>query len=121
MRKNLTKEEILRKRKDIRLIYAEGKKCKVPGIRLKFSKNDFAFSRVLITFVRKYGNSVARNRDKRIVKEIYRQIKRDVLPGFDLIFILLTGNFSFFDRQAQILDILKKADLLQTENQPRSS
>ncbi len=121
MRKNLTKEEILRKRKDIRLVYAEGKNCKVPGIKCKFIKNDFAFSRVLITFVRNYGNSVARNRDKRIVKEIYRQIKWDVLPGFDLVFILLTGNFSFIDRQAQILSILKKAGLLQTENQTRIS
>ena len=118
MRKNLTKKEILRRRKDIRLVFTEGKTCKVPGIKLKFIKNDFAFTRVLITFIRNYGNSVARNRDKRIVKEIYRHIKKDVLPGFDLIFILLTGNFSFNDRQMHILDILNKAGLLQTEQKP---
>lgn len=121
MRKNLTKEEILRKKKDIRLVFATGKSGNVPGIKLKFIKNDFAFTRILITFKRNYGNSVTRNRDKRIVKEIYRQLKKDVLPGFDLIFILLTGNISFNDRQGRIIRIISNAGLLQIENQTRTT
>ena len=116
MRKNLTKKEILRKKKDIRRVFSQGETRKVPGLKLKFIKNEFAFSRVLITFIRNYGNSVARNRDKRIVKEIYRQIKKDVLPGFDLIFILLTGNISFNERLEQIFIVLGKAALLQKDS-----
>lgn len=118
MKRNLTKPEILRKRKDIRRVFLSGKESGVSGLKIKAIKNNFVFTRVLVTFVKKYGKSVDRNRAKRIVKEVYRQIKDTILPGYDLAFILFPGAFSFQDRYSQISAVLNKAGLLQAKINP---
>jgi ribonuclease P protein component len=113
MRRNLTKSEILRQRGDIRRVFRSGNENRVSGLRIKSIKNNFEFTRVLITFVKKYGRSVDRNRTKRIVREIYRQMKEKILPGYDIVFILFPGTYSFQDRYNQISEILEKSGLLQ--------
>ena len=112
MRRNLTKSEILRRREDIRRVFLSGREHRVSGVKIKSIKNNFAFTRVLITFVKKYGRSVDRNRTKRIVREIYR-------PGYDIVFILFPGTYSFQDRFNQISEILGNSGLLQTSTLPR--
>jgi ribonuclease P protein component len=119
MRRNLTKSEILRRREDIRRVFLSGREYRVSGVKIKSIKNNFAFTRVLITFVKKYGRSVDRNRAKRIVREIYRQMKEKIMPGYDIVFILFPGTYSFQDRFNQISEILGNSGLLQTSTLPR--
>lgn len=111
MRKNLTKKERIKKKTDIKNTFASGKRFTVSGAKMVFKKNNFEFSRFMITLVRNYGNAVERNRAKRIAREIYRINKHQIKPGYDIIFIFFPDKDSFRKREEQMLFLFKKSGL----------
>ena len=111
MRRNLTKQEILRRKRDIDNLFRSGRRISVPGIKMVYTRNRLEFSRVFFTLVRKFGNSVQRNRAKRVFKEIYRIHKQSILPGWDIAFILFPGSYDFNDLGKQFDLLLKKTGL----------
>lgn len=111
MKRSLTRNERLTSRKDIRILFASGHRRGCPGAKLVFRKNSINGNRVLITLVRKYGNAVQRNRARRVVREIYRNMKHELVDGYDLGIILYPGDFSFTDRQKQLEKLFRKANL----------
>ena len=76
-----------------------------------FRKNDLGYTRVFFTLVRKYGNSIQRNRAKRIVKEIFRLQKQDLKPGWDFALILFPGSTDFHDLNIKVSKLFSKAGL----------
>ena len=76
-----------------------------------YAGNNLDYNRVFFTLVRKFGNSVERNRAKRVFKEIYRIRKQMLLPGWDLAFILFPGNYDFNELEKQIDLLFKKTGL----------
>ena len=111
MRRSLTKKEILRTKREIDRLFRSGKRVTVNGAKLVYTRNDLSENRIFVTLIRKFGNSVQRNRAKRIVKEVYRNHKPILQPGWDLGFILFPGNDGFQARETQIIALLKKAGL----------
>lgn len=111
MRRNLTKREILRTRGDISKLFCSGKRVTLGGAKLVYRKNALSETRVFVTLVKKYGNSVQRNRAKRVVKEVYRNNKAILRPGWDLGFILFPGRDDFRSRQKQVMGLIRKAGL----------
>ena len=111
MRKSLTKTERLGKLSDIKRMFASGKRLSVPGAKLVFVENDLEISRFMITLVRHYGNSVIRNRAKRIAREIYRHNKHRLKPGYDIAVIFFPEKDDYFLREQQITRLFKKAGL----------
>ena len=111
MRKSLTKSERLSKLSDIKIIFASGKKINYPGAKLVFIPNNLDYSRFMVTLVRKYGNSVKRNRAKRVVKEVFRLNKHLLKPGFDIVIVLFPDEDNYSIRERQILRLFKKAGL----------
>ncbi len=75
-------------------------------------KNDLTFNRFAVALVRKYGNAVERNRSKRYLREIYRNLKESIVPGIDIVIVLYPGNFSFSDRKNQFFSLLKRGELV---------
>ena len=49
--------------------------------------NKFGINRIGITTGKRFGNSVQRNRMKRLIKESYRQIQHEIKKGYDIIFM----------------------------------
>ena len=86
-----------------------------PGARLIAAENGLAYTRIVVSPVRKYGCAAVRNYARRVGKEAYRSIKSSVKPGYDLAFILLPGDFSYGERITQFSFLLKKAGLLCNE------
>jgi len=115
MRRSLTKKQILRTKREIDKLFRSGKRVSVNGAKLVYTRNDLDESRGFFTLIRKYGNSVERNRAKRVVKEVYRLNQLNIQPGWDLGFILFPGDDCFQIREAQIIALLSKARLLQME------
>ncbi len=103
MRKSLTKKEIVKKKSEIDVIFRTGKVYSAPNLRLRVAPNNLGMNRVIVIPVRKYGNSVQRNRIRRQIKEIWRLEKENLLPGFDFAFIVYSGMAISHEQQKQQL------------------
>ncbi len=112
MKRSLTKKERLRSREEISKVFTSSAKVSCTGAKLIFRANDLNWNRIAVTLVRKYGNSVVRNRSKRILREIYRNLKFSMKTGFDMVIVLYPGEYSYNQRLEQFIYLLKKAGLL---------
>ena len=83
----MRKKEILRKKDDFQAIYKSGKSVPERYVVLFYRKNDLPYSRTAFLASKKVGNSIQRNRAKRLMKESYRLNAEKFLEGYDLIFI----------------------------------
>ena len=83
----MRKKEILRKKDDFQAIYNAGKSVPERYVVLFYRKNDLPYSRTAFLASKKVGNSIQRNRAKRLMKESYRLNAEKFLEGYDLIFI----------------------------------
>ena len=83
----MRKKEILRKKDDFQAIYQAGKSVPERYVVLFYRKNDLPYSRTAFLASKKVGNSIQRNRAKRLMKESYRLNADRFLDGYDLIFI----------------------------------
>lgn len=112
MRRSLTKEERLRKQGEIKALYASGKSYSCKGLKLWYAASELSFSRVLVSPSRTYDKAVSRNRIKRQAREMYRHLKYRIKPGYDMIFLFYPGEYTFLERQDQMLGLLKRTRLL---------
>jgi ribonuclease P protein component len=112
MKKNLTKKERLSGKNDISDVFSAGRKISVPGMKLVYKKNQFDYNRVMIIPRKKFGRSVDRNKIKRTMREIYRNLKNYLKPGYDLVFIVFPGEYNYGRRSEQAKVLLRKAGIL---------
>ena len=113
MRKSLTKRERLRGRTSLRRVFSEAAKSDLRGIRVYYIGNNLDCNRVAVSPVRGFKNAVVRNREKRVCREAYRQLKHRLKSGYDLVFVLFPGHYSFSDRVQQLEAVFKKIGLIQ--------
>lgn len=114
MRKSLTREERLRKRSEISKAFRFSRQIDSNGLKLLFKENNLDRNRILAAVKKGFKNAVRRNKQKRLIKEIYRNLKYRLKKGFDLIFIIFPDNtieYSFKDREKQVCELLEKAGL----------
>ncbi len=75
------------KNSDFRQTYAKGKSF-VGSLAVTYvKKNRLGITRVGITTSKKIGNAVMRNRSRRVIREAFRQLFSEVVPGCDLVFV----------------------------------
>ena len=92
MRRNLTREERLRRKSDFDSVFAVGKRKSGSGARLVYKENGLGFSRFAVCPVRKFGTAVERNRAKRICREFFRTMKNRISVGFDVVLVIYPGK-----------------------------
>ncbi len=83
----MLKKEILRRKQDFSAIYKKGKSVPDRYVVLFYRKNGLSYNRISFLASKKVGNSVQRNRAKRLMKESYRMNRDRFSTGYDLIFI----------------------------------
>jgi len=83
----MLKQNVLRKRTDFSAIYNKGKSLGERYIVLFYRKNDLPYSRTAFLASKKVGNSVERNRARRLMKESIRTSQVQLPDGYDYIFI----------------------------------
>jgi ribonuclease P protein component len=79
-----TREERLKGRDEIRAVFNRGKAVSCPGVKLFVLRSGLDRNRLAVTFARKFGNAVKRNRARRISREAYRLLRNGLKTGFDL-------------------------------------
>jgi ribonuclease P protein component len=102
MKKSLTEKERLKGRSNLRRVFADAAKRDQRGLRVYYIENNLDWNRIAVCPVRGFRNAVARNREKRLCREAYRQLKPRLKKGYDLAFILYPDRYSLADRVRQL-------------------
>ncbi|MDD5922632.1 MAG: ribonuclease P protein component [Eubacteriales bacterium] len=87
----MPKDNILRKQKDFDFVYKKGKYSASKFLVIMYCKNRMRESRYAFVASKKVGNSVSRNRARRLMKESYRLSGLEFPEGYDYIFVARKG------------------------------
>ncbi|MDR2211757.1 MAG: ribonuclease P protein component [Spirochaetaceae bacterium] len=82
------RREHLKKGAEIARVFKKGRVVSCFGARLFFLKNGLPHNRLVITFTRKFGNAVRRNRARRLSREGYRLMQEQLKAGYDLVLLI---------------------------------
>lgn len=83
----MLKKTVLRGKRDFSLIYRKGKSVGDRYVVLFYRKNGLPYNRTAFLASKKVGNSVKRNRAKRLMKESYRLTSLSIPSGYDFVCI----------------------------------
>ncbi len=106
-------DSTLRKTEDFNAVYKKGKSSGSKYVVVLYKSNETGFTRTAFIASKKVGNSVKRNRARRLMKEALR-LSGIVLPkGCDILFIARSGiaDVKCADVQRSIEAALKRTGL----------
>ena len=83
----MLKKEVLRKKDDFDRIYKNGRSIGERYVVIFFQRNNLGYNRTAFLASKKVGNSVQRNRAKRLMKESFRLLQEEIKTGYDFIII----------------------------------
>ena len=94
---------------DFKKAYEKGKSFGNRNLILYIRKNDLEYTRIGITVSKKTGNAVVRNKIRRRIKEIYREVAPNLKEGYDLIFIIRRNvpDISFQELRSAFYHLIK--------------
>ena len=110
------RKERLKGRNEIGEVFSRRKGVSCPGARLLTLRNGLECNRIAFTFSRKFGKAVERNHSRRLSREVYRQLRNDLLKGYDLVLQIYPGRDVFSVRMEQLRDLFSRAGLLNSSN-----
>ncbi len=110
-------EERLRAKSEFNLVFEQGQSYANKAAVL-YVYQDVVGRKAGFSVSKRVGNAVARNRVRRIMKEVYRGYRQELNPNVYLIVIARKGieRMSFFEIKDYIGLLFKKADILQGED-----
>ncbi|HOD35017.1 MAG TPA: ribonuclease P protein component [Syntrophales bacterium] len=89
------KNERIRKRSDYTTLHRQGKRVHAEHFTLILKKNPLGCRRLGVTTGKKVGNSVKRNRMKRLLREFFR-LNKEKLPDSHDLWIIVRKDFSAY-------------------------
>ena len=83
----MLKKEVLRKDADFNRLYKKGESVGGRYVVIFYKKNGLPYNRLGFLASKKVGNSVRRNRARRLMKESFRKLSSGCKEGYDFVFI----------------------------------
>lgn len=80
-------ELTLRKQNDFNRVYKKGGSKGSKYIVVLYNKNKLGYTRTAFVASKKVGNSVARNRARRLMRAAYSQFSDKLTAGYDIIYV----------------------------------
>ena len=110
----MLKKEVLRKKEDFNRVYKKGKSVGDRFVVVFCLKNGLEYNRISYLASKKVGNSVRRNRARRLMRESMRHIE-NVKQGYDIIVIARNtiNDRKCADVKKSIEAAMKRVDLLE--------
>ena len=106
------RKEKLKGKDEIREVFNRKKGVFCVGARLFTRKNELPYNRIAFTFSRKFGKAVERNRSRRLSREVYRHLRKELRKGYDLVLLVYPGRDVFSLRAGQMRELFSRAGLL---------
>ena len=100
-------ELTLRKQKDFNKVYNRGRSKGSRFVVVLYRKNNLDFTRTAFVSSKKVGNSVERNRARRLMKEAYRSLEGRVKKGYDIVFV--ARNTINDSKEQEVRKVMEKA------------
>lgn len=109
----MLKKNVLRRKSDFSCIYNKGKSVGSKYVVLFYKKNGLEYGRIAFLASKKVGNSVKRNRARRLMKESVRLLSWQIPKGYDVIFIARStiSDAKNADVKKSIFTAVKRAGL----------
>jgi ribonuclease P protein component len=118
MRRSLTRNERLRRNRDIRGLFSTAARVEGRGMKLLYRSNGGRDNRFAVVVARGCGGAVRRNREKRITREAYRSLKETISTGNDVLFLVVRFGAEYAERVTAMRNLVTRAGL-QREQQTR--
>ena len=88
------RNEKLKGRDEIREVFKRRRSFSCAGAMLLTLRNGLPYNRIAFTFPRKFGNAVERNYSRRLSREVYRHLRKELRKGYDLVLLVYPGDKS---------------------------
>ena len=110
----LKSENRLRKRKEFAYLYIHGLSKHTDNLTIVFNPTKFRATKIGFSITKKIGKANVRNRVKRILRAVVRDLVGNIPANFNIVFIAKAGveNLNFAEIKNQVLILLKKANLI---------
>ncbi|OPJ55455.1 ribonuclease P protein component [Alkalithermobacter paradoxus] len=111
---NLNNSGILKKTSDFTKVYKLGKSFANRSLVIYILENNLNQNRVGFSVSKKVGNSVVRNRVKRLIRESFRLNNDKIKEGYDIIFISRVGakDLDYKGIESSMYNLFKKSKIL---------
>lgn len=105
--------QALKKNYQFKKVYSEGRYYAEKYIVLYIIRNNSEVNHVGFSVSKKVGNSVIRNRVKRLMKENFRKENNKLKIGYDIIFTARVGSSeaTYYDIEKCMISTFKRAKL----------
>ena len=80
-------ELTLRKQSDFSRVYKQGKSRGSRFAVILYRRNGLRFTRTAFVASKKVGNSVKRNRSRRLMRAAFKAVEPNIKNGYDIIFV----------------------------------
>ena len=110
----MLRNDVLRNQADFDAVYKKGRSVGDKYVVVFYLKNHLDHNRTGFLASKKVGNSVKRNRARRLMRESYRHFKNDVPTGYDIIIIArntISGR-SFFDVDRSLRNAFRRTGII---------
>jgi ribonuclease P protein component len=108
--------DVLRYQRDFDRLYKKGRSAGEKYVVVFHIKNGLPDTRKAFLASKKVGGAVARNRARRLMKESFRKLEKEIAPGKDVLFIarntMAGPGVKCADVEASMRKALKKSGLL---------
>jgi len=107
----------LKKNYEFQRLYKKGKFYVGKYLVLYVKENKLNINRIGITTSRKFGNSVKRNRVRRLIRESYRYYEKYLKVGYDFVFVARSTEDlpAYTDIKKEMKYLLKKNSVFDME------
>lgn len=111
--KQTSKITTLKKKKEFNHVFKKGKSYVTRNLVVYIVENNLNYNRLGFIISKKVGNSVTRNRIRRLLKESYRKNRDKIDQGFDLIFIVRhrAAGITYKQVKKELFKLLNKAGI----------